>query len=77
MPVRRTLTALVGVLVLPLVGACGSSAPGSPAGPVVDLHVNDGYAGALVDPGYPLPTQTFTDTDGGGVDLRRRGPPAR
>jgi protein SCO1/2 len=32
---------------------------------VVDLNANDGYAGALVDPGYPLPTQSFTDTTGG------------
>jgi protein SCO1/2 len=31
---------------------------------VVELNNDDGYAGALIDPGYVRPTDSFTDTSG-------------
>ena len=64
-PVRLTrAAALAGAAATLLLSGCGASDAGAPAGVVVALNDNDGYAGALVDPGYPLPTSSFTDTSG-------------
>jgi protein SCO1 len=52
---------LVLAVALALTG-CGAGTAGA-AGTVVALD-DDGYAGAVVDPGYPMPTATFTDTSG-------------
>jgi protein SCO1 len=51
------------VLALALVTGCAST-PTTPAGTVVSLNDNGGYSGSLVDPAYPLPDSTFSDTDG-------------
>jgi protein SCO1/2 len=61
-PVRR-LTACSGLALALVLGGCGGSDEG-PAGIVVPLGADDGYAGTVIDPGYPLPDATFTDTSG-------------
>ena len=47
-----------------MLSGCAGSPSEQPAGTVVAVSDDDGYAGALVDPGYPIPTATFTDTSG-------------
>ena len=69
LPAPRRLSRLLGVgpvgvavAVAALLAGCGGAEPGS-AGTAVALTDND-YAGAVVDPGYPPPAATFTDTSG-------------
>ena len=59
---RCALLGLMLVLVVALTG-CSQNNAGA-AGTVVDLNEDDGFAGTVVDPGYPFPTASFTDTSG-------------
>ncbi len=66
-PLSRTSLRRIGLLAglaaaLALTGCGGTSS--TAAGVVVELNDNDGYAGALIDPGYLRPTDSFTDTSG-------------
>ena len=66
--------ALGGVAMALALSACGAPSDRSAAGSVVEIS-DDGYAGALVDPGYPVPPETFTDTTGASWTFS--GSPAR